>query len=80
MGLEGVTSTSSVREDPLVTDGDAGSGPDAGGPSRTQLVASLATRLAEAVVAGDQEQARALAEELRALQAGPAARPLRRAR
>ena len=35
---------------------------------------------ADAVVAGDQEQARALAEELRALQAGPAAPPLRQVR
>jgi hypothetical protein len=80
MGLEGVTATSSVREDPPVSDGDPGSGPDARGPSRTQLVASLATRLADAVVAGDQEQARALAEELQALQAGPAAPRVHRVR
>lgn len=37
MGLEGVTAASSVREDPQVSDGAAGSGPDAGGPSRTQV-------------------------------------------
>jgi len=80
MGLEGVTATSSVREDPPVSDGDPGSGPDARGLSRTQLVASLATRLAEAVLAGDHERARAIAEELRALAAVPVAAPLRRAR
>lgn len=80
MGLEAAPATSSVRENPLVSDGDAGSGVDAAGPSRTQLVASLATRLADAVVAGDQEQARALAEELRAQQVGPAMAPLRRVR
>ncbi len=80
MGLEAASPTSAVRVNPQVSDGDAGSGPDAGGPSRTQLVASLATRLADAVVAGDQEQARALAEELRALEARPVARPLRRVR
>jgi hypothetical protein len=79
-GFEWVTETSSVREDLLVSDGDPGSGPDAGGPSRTQLVASLATRLAEAVLADDDERARVLAEELRVLAAAPVAAPLRRAR
>ena len=77
MGLEAAPATASVRQDPQVSDGDAGSGPDAGGPSQTKLVASLATRLAEAVLAGDHEQARALAEELRALEARPVAPPLR---
>jgi hypothetical protein len=45
-------------------------------PSRTQLVASLATRLTDAVLAGDHERARSLAEALQALQAGPAVAPL----
>jgi len=79
-GLEAAPATSTVCENPLITDEDAGFGPDARGPSRTQLVASLATRLADAVVAGDQEQARALAKELQALQVRPAAPPLRRVR
>ena len=49
--------------------------------SRTGTVASLATALAEAVLAGDQEQARALAEEMRALQArSPTDLPPRRLR
>jgi hypothetical protein len=80
MGLDSPSGASTIREDPPISDGDPGSDPDARGPSRTKLVASLATRLADAVVAGDHEQARALAEELRALEARPVARPLRRVR
>jgi len=50
------------------------------GSDGDQLVASLAHTLADAVLAGDHEWARALAEQLRALEAAPAARPLRRIR
>jgi hypothetical protein len=80
MGLESPSGASTVRQDQPVSDGDAGSEQDVRGASRTGTVASLATALAEAVVAGDHERARALAAELRALQARPAAPPLRRAR
>lgn len=80
MGLESPSVASTVREDLRVTDGDPGSEQDARGASRTRIVASLATALAEAVLAGDDERARALAEELRAAQARPAAPPLRRVR
>jgi hypothetical protein len=48
-----------------MTEGEPGAGPDARGSLRTQAVASLAIVLAEAVLAGDHERARALAEELR---------------
>lgn len=68
------------RTDPLVTDGDTTSGQDVHGSSRTRAVASLATALAVAVLASDHERARALAEELRALQARPTARRLRRSK
>lgn len=78
VGIESVPAVSTDREDRSVTDGDRGSAPDAGGPSRTQAVARLATALADAVLAGDHEQARVLAEELRALQAGSAAPSLRK--
>lgn len=70
----------SVREDPLVTDGEPGSEQDARGHERTRAVASLATALAEAVLAGDHERARALAEELRALAVRTMAPRSRRAR
>ena len=80
MGLESPSGASTVRQDPPVSDGDPGSEQDARGASRTRTVASLATALAEAVLAGDHEQARAIAAELRALEARPAAPPLRRAR
>lgn len=80
MGLESASVASTVREDQRVSDGDPGSDPDARGASRTRTVASLATALAEAVLTGDHEQVRALAEELRALEARPAARPMRRVR
>jgi hypothetical protein len=80
MGLESPSVASTVRQDLPVTDGDPGSGPDAGEPSRTQLVASLATRLAEAVLAGDHEQARAIAAELRGLEACSAVDPLEQRR
>jgi integrase len=56
-------------------DGDPGSDQDARGPSRTRTVASLATALADAVLVGDHERARALAEELRELEARPASPP-----
>jgi len=69
LGLEPVPVAASVREDPPVTDGDPGGGQDARGHERTRAVASLATALADAVLAGDQERARALAEKLRALAA-----------
>jgi hypothetical protein len=58
----------SVREDPPVTDGEPGGEQDARGHERTQAVASLATALADAVLAADQERARVLAEELQGLQ------------
>jgi hypothetical protein len=80
VGLESPSVASTVRQDPPVSDGDPGSEQDARGASRTRTVASLATALAEAVLAGDDERARALAEELRAAQARPAAPRLRRAR
>ncbi len=80
MGLESHSVASTVRQDPPVSDGDPGSEQDARGALRTGTVASLATALAEAVLAGDDERARALAEELRVQQAGPAAPPLRRVR
>jgi hypothetical protein len=76
-GIEAVSTAPTAREDLPVTDGDPGSAPEAGGSSRTQAVPSLATALADAVLAGDHERARALAEELRTL---PAARSLRSAR
>jgi len=57
----------SVRGDPPVTDGEPGADQDARGHERTQAVASLATALADAVLAGDQARARVLAEELREL-------------
>jgi len=80
LGLERVPVATSVREDPLVTDGEPGSELDARGHERTQAVASLATALADAVLSGDHERARALAEEVRALEVNPAAPPLRRVR
>jgi len=69
VGIEGGKTAASVREDPPVTDGEPGCDPDARGHERTQAVANLATVLAEAVLAGDQERARALAEMLRATHA-----------
>ena len=75
LGLERVPVATSVREDPPVTDGEPGFDPDARGHERTQAVASLATALAEAVLAGDQEVARALAEERRELEPRPASPP-----
>ena len=80
VGIEPVPAAPTDREDQRTTDGDPGSDPDARGPSQTQAVARLATALADAVLAGDHERARALAEELRALEAAPGASPLRRAR
>jgi predicted nuclease of predicted toxin-antitoxin system len=71
LGLERVPVATSVREDPLVTDGDPGSDQDARGHKRTRAVASLATALAEAVLAGDQERARVLAEKLQELAVRP---------
>ena len=68
LGLERVLVAPSVREDPLVSDGDPGFEQDDRGHERTRAVASLATALADAVLAGDQERATALAQELRALQ------------
>jgi hypothetical protein len=80
MGLEGVSGASTIREDPPLTDGEPGSDPDARGSSRTQAVASLATALADAVLAGDHERARTIAEELRALGAPTTAPRLHRIR
>lgn len=68
LGLERVPVATSVREDPPVTDGEPGGEQDARGHERTRAVASLATALADAVLAGDHERARALAEELQELQ------------
>jgi hypothetical protein len=76
MGLESPSVASTIRQDPPVSDGDPGSEQDARGASRTGTVASLATALAEVVMAGDHERARAIAEQLRALEAGPPADPL----
>ena len=67
LGLERVLVATSIREDPPVSDGEPQFEQDARGHERTRAVASLATALAEAVVAGDHERARALAEEVRAL-------------
>jgi hypothetical protein len=80
VGIEAVPGTSTIRTDPPVTDGDTTSGQDVHGSSRTRTVASLATALADAVLASDHERARALAEELRELQARPTAQRLRRAK
>jgi hypothetical protein len=66
LGLEGISRASTVRDDPPVTDGEPGAERDARVASRTQVVASLATALADAVLAGDHERARALAEKIRA--------------
>ena len=79
VGIEAVSAAPKVPEDPLVTDGEPGSEQDARGHERTQVVASLATALADAVPSGDHERARALAEELRELEAQRASPPQRRA-
>jgi hypothetical protein len=73
-GIEAVSAAPTDRKDQRATDGKSRSDQDARGPSRIQAVASLATALADAVLAGDHDRARALAEELRALAAQPAAR------
>lgn len=63
-GFEGVSTTASVREG--LPDTRVDSNPaDPREPSRASTVASLATALATAVLDGDAELARALAEELR---------------
>jgi len=67
LGLERVPVATSVREDPPVTDGEPGAEQDARGHEQTRAVASLATVLADAVLAGDHERARALAEALQEL-------------
>ena len=65
-----------IHQSPTV---EPGAEQDARGHERTQAVASLTTALVEAVLAGDQERTRALAEELRELEALLASLPPRRA-
>lgn len=76
VGIESASVASTIRQDLPVTDGTPGSDHDARGSSRTRPVARLATALADAVLAGDREWARALAEELRAVQARAMSRGL----
>ena len=65
-GLRTSGSDATVRAN-SASAGDPKEGADAREPSRTQAVASLATALACAVLAGDYERARALAAQVRAL-------------
>jgi len=66
-GIEGGKSSARVREDPPVSDGDAGSVMVARAPSRTDAVASFATPLEAAIRGDDVARALELVEELRAL-------------